>query len=274
MSKEFYNQILSQTEKRDLCESPCARELCCFLSRYAAWLLGSGATCIRLVTNVKRIAHAYGKDVELTVMPRHVNVTVYESDRTDMITAIEAVPATHISFNINSRLSNLSWEIADGKVTFNQAKDSFEKIITDDKQNRWLLILLVAIANASFCRLFGGDYIAMGIVAMATGIGYYIKQTLLGAKVDTRLVFIVCAIISSVLGATDGLFSLGTTPAISVGTSVLYLVPGIPFLNSFSDMLYRHYICAYSRFADAVVLTCCLSVGLCTGMLLMHVGMF
>lgn len=252
----------------------CARELCCFLARYSAWLLGSGATCIRLVTNVKRIAHAFGKEVELTVMPRHINVSVYEADRSEMITAIEAVPETHISYNTNTQLSNLSWEIADGKISFARAIERFDYIISHDTQNRWLLILLVAIANASFCRLFGGDFIAMAIVAIATVAGYYLKQTLLSAKIDVRIVFIICAFVSSILGATDGLFSLGTTPATAIGTSVLYLVPGIPFLNSFSDMLYRHYICAYSRFADAVVLTCCLSLGLCAGMLLMHVGMF
>ncbi|MDE6344424.1 MAG: threonine/serine exporter family protein, partial [Muribaculaceae bacterium] len=63
-------------------------------------------------------------------------------------------------------------------------------------------------------------------------------------------------------------------PSIALGTSVLYLVPGIPFLNSFSDMIYRHYFCAFCRFTDAVVLTCCLSIGLCAGMMLMNVGMF
>ncbi len=264
--------IISQNT--EVCDRVSARELCCFLSRYGAWLLGSGSTCIRLVTNIKRIAQAYGKEVELTVMPRHIHVTVFEMDRSEMITVIEAVPQTHISFNINSRLSNLSWEISDGKISYHDAIEKFEFIIHDDSQNRWLLLLLVSIANASFCRLFGGDYTAMGIVAFATAAGYYLKQTLIGAKVDSRVVFIICALVSSVLGATDGLFSLGTTPAIAVGTSVLYLVPGIPFLNSFSDMLYRHYICAYSRFVDAVVLTCCLSIGLCSGMLLMHVGMF
>lgn len=249
-------------------------ELCCFLSRYGAWLLGSGATCIRLVTNIKRIALTYGKDVELTVMPRHIHVTVFEADHSEMTTVIEGVPETHISFNINSQLSNLSWEISDGKVTYHEAIKRFESIINNDCQNRWVLLLLVAIANASFCRLFGGDFIAMGIVTIATAAGYYVKQTLLNNKWDTRIVFIICALVSSVLGATDSLFSMGSTPAISVGTSILYLVPGIPFLNSFSDMLYRHYICAYSRFIDAVVLTSCLSVGLCAGMLLMHVGMF
>ena len=134
--------------------------------------------------------------------------------------------------------------------------------------------MLVALANASFCALFGGDATGMAVVFAATFCGYYIKLSLLSRKVDIRLVFIICAFVSSVLGATDMLYNIGSTPSVALGTSVLYLVPGIPFLNSFSDMLYQRYLCAFSRMLDAVVLTCCLSVGLCAGMWLMNAGMF
>ena len=67
---------------------------------------------------------------------------------------------------------------------------------------------------------------------------------------------------------------MGDPPAIPIGPSVLYLVPGIPLLNSYSDILYRHYLCAISRAADATILTGCLSIGLCAGMSLMGIGMF
>jgi uncharacterized membrane protein YjjP (DUF1212 family) len=70
------------------------------------------------------------------------------------------------------------------------------------------------------------------------------------------------------------LFNLSTTPQITVSTSVLYLTPGIIFLNSFSDLLNKHYICAYSRLVDAFMFTCCLSLGLCVALMLMQVGMF
>ena len=135
-------------------------------------------------------------------------------------------------------------------------------------------MLLVALANASFCCLFGGDHISMAVVGMATFAGYYIKLSLAASGMDVRAIWVICSFVSAVLGATDGLFALGTTPEVALGTSVLYLVPGIPFINSFSDMLYRHYLCAFGRFCDAAILTSCLSIGLCAGMLLMGVGMF
>lgn len=254
--------------------NPSARLLCVFLGRYCAALLGAGATCIRLTKNARRIAETYGKHVEITIMPRHVHVSVLEKGDTESVTSIESVPAAPISFNVNARLSVLSWQIHDYGLSFDDTRRRFNEIVSSDTQSRWLVLLLASAANASFCRLFGGDPIAMAIVFVATMAGYYLKQEMLGKHVDTRVTFVICSFLSAVIAAADGLFSLGATPQIALGTSVLYLVPGIPFLNSFSDMLYRHYICAFSRFVDATILTCCLSAGLCAGMFLMNAGMF
>ncbi|MCM1319190.1 MAG: threonine/serine exporter family protein [Muribaculaceae bacterium] len=254
--------------------TPSAKEICLFLAEYSARLLASGATCIRINKNIGRIAKAYGMTAQLTVMTRHIHITVNDMQKADIVTSIAIVPNTGINFSINTELSRLSWAIADNKINYCQAIEKFNDILTEMPQSKWLILVLVSLANASFCRLFGGDTIAMSVVGLATFVGYYFKLLLLSRKLDIRIIFIVCAFISSVLGATDMLFDMSTTPDIALGTSVLYLIPGIPFLNSFSDLLYRHYLCAFSRFADAVVLTCCLSLGLCAGMCLMNVGMF
>lgn len=245
-----------------------------FLADYSGWLLGCGATCIRLEKNVRRIARTYGKSVEITITPRHVHLSTLDGEDTETFTTIAPVRHKATSFNIITRLSRLSWEIADRKIPLDKAKRMFEKAIADDSQNRWAVLILVAFANAAFCRLFGGDFIAMGIVWCATLAGYYLKQILLGAGTDLRVVMMACAFVSTVLGATDSLFHLGTTPGVTIATSILYLVPGIPYLNSFSDMLYRYYLCSFSRFMDAIVLTACLSAGLCAGMMMMGTGMF
>lgn len=251
-----------------------ASRLCSFLSRYAAAMLGCGATCIRLTRNVDRIAAVMGMKVEITIMPRHIHLSVINPDTGELLTTIESMSKCGISFNVNTRLSQLSWEIADGKIGLDAAEKRFDEIMSHDSQNPVAVLLLAALANASFCRLFGGDAVAMAVVFIATAAGYYIKQLMLAKRCDLKVTVFVCAFVSSVIAATDSLFALGGTPSIAIATSALYLVPGIPFLNSFSDMLYRHYICSFSRFLDATVITCCLSAGLCLGMLLMKADMF
>lgn len=256
------------------CRRPSVKELCSFLSQYSALLLGCGATCIRLEHNITRIASTYGMRIVSYIMPRHISLSVIDDDTTESVTMVVATAKTPISFYVNTRLSELSWEIADGRIDFDEALHRFRHIATCEHQNGWLLLLLVAVANASFCRLFGGDIIAMTTVALATAVGYRLKQILLAMKTDVWVMAMLCAFVSSVIGASCEVWNLGLTPHIALATCVLYLVPGIPFLNSFSDVLYRHYICALSRFIDAAVLTACLSIGLCAGMLVTGTGMF
>ena len=255
-------------------EDASLKEICLFLSKYSAWLLGSGATSIRLERNVRRMAQSLGCCAEMTILPRHIHMTVFLPDNSDSYTYIIATHPMPISFDINTRLSRLSWSMADDHLSLDDAETRFEEIINTPPADKHLVLLLASCANAAFCRLFTGDWAAVGVVFLSTLAGFYLKQLLTARKMDVRLVFIICAFISSVLASSATFFSIGHTPDIAVGTSVLYLVPGIPFLNSFSDMLNGHYICAFGRFVHAVVLTCCLSLGLCGGMLLMNLSMF
>lgn len=255
-------------------EKGCAKDICVFLSDYSTRLLASGATCIRLDKNVTRIAGAFGMNVEMTIMPRHIHLSVIDKDSGDILTSIATVPDTGVNFTVNTELSRLSWEIADRKLNFSESLRKYESIISGTSHNKWLVNALVAVANASFCRLFSGDAAAMAVVAIATLAGYYMKTQLVSRKVDVRIVFIACSFISSVIGSSCLLFRFGDTPDIALATSILYLVPGIPFLNSFSDMLYGRYLCAFARFADATILTCCLTIGLCLATLLMNVSLF
>lgn len=254
--------------------NPTAKDMCLFLADYAGWLFSSGATCIRLEKNVGRIAEVAGMTVELAIMPRHIHLTVNDAATGEIFTSIATIVERPISYDINTRLSRLSWDIADRKIGIVDGMRMFKEIVAMPGNNPTVTLLLASVANASFCRLFGGDIAAMAVVLVATMAGFYLKQQLSARKVDFRLTVVASSFVSAVLAAADGLFQLGATPDISIGTSVLYLVPGIPFINSFCDMIDRHYVCAMSRFMNASVITCCLSVGLFVGMMLMNVGMF
>ncbi len=257
-------------------DRPSARQVCVFLARYGTALLGCGATCIRLEKNIDRIAASWGMKTSITIMPRHLHITVTDPGSDDLFTAIDEVSPAAVSFSLNTRLSRLSWEVADCHLNYDNTVERFDDIIANcgGRLSRGGELLLVAAANASFCRLFGGDAVAMAVVAVATLAGYYLKILMLEHHIDVRVVVMASAFVSAVLAAGDALFGIGSTPGVALATSVLYLVPGVPLLNSFSDILYRHYICAFSRLVDATVTVACLSIGMCGGMLLMNQGMF
>ena len=251
---------------------PGVRETCLFLSEYAVQLFGSGCTCIRLEKNMKRIAASLGMNVEFSVLPRHIHITVSKGDSD--LTSVIGIRDLPISFSRITDLSRLSWQMADGKIDFLTARSVLPRICNCACVNPWLLLLLVSLANASFCRLFSGDPMAMATVFIAMFIGFLVKQILVRRHMDIRLTVLFCSFLSAMIAAAGSLLGIGGTPEIAVATSVLYLVPGIPFINSFCDLLDRHYLCAFGRAMNAVMLLCCLSLGLCAGMAVMHMAMF
>ena len=92
-------------------------------------------------------------------------------------------------------------------------------------------------------------------------------------KMDARGVNVISAFCATIIGCSCFVFRLGSTPEVALGTSVLYLVPGIPFINSISDLIYGHNLCFLSRLTHASVLTVCLSAGFILGLLVMRIGM-
>ena len=245
-----------------------------FLADYASLLLGCGATCIRTEKNTQRMADAFGYSVDIAIMPTHVYIWVWNADDAERHMAVRKIAEHGISFHINALLSRLSWEVADNHLDFSTAVARFQTICQTPPTGSREVLVLTSLANASFCRLFGGDLTAMLIVFLSTLLGYRLKQIMLEERCDVRLTFLCASFFSATFSAGGHIFGLGNTPEIALGTSVLYLIPGVPYMNAVSDMLYRHYLCAFSRFMNAAVLTACLSAGLCAGMLILGMKWF
>ena len=250
------------------------QDICLFFSEYVTWLMSSGATCIRIEKNVARIAEAWKVDVRMTIMPSHVMLCVWDEKQTTSYSNISRHCFNLNNFYINALLSKLSWEIADGKVDFQESNDRIKRIVQTPSLNRWVVLVLVSFANAAFCGLFKGDKISILLVFVATMVGFKLKQDMQEYKVDIRFIYLCCAFVSSVIASVSYVFGWGNTPDVALGTSVLYLIPGIPYINAVSDMLDGHYICFFSRIMNAAILTFCLSAGLYGGLLIMNIHWF
>ena len=257
-----------------LSDSTVLQGIAAFLAEYAALLLGCGSTCIRIEKNTKRMAQAFGVNLDIFIMPANVSVSVWNTDRGSAVMAQRKTANCGISFNLNTRLSQLSWEVTDNNLDLPTAVAHFERIKATKPTGKWEVLILTSLAKSAFGRLFGGDWFAMLIVLVSTMAGYRLKQIMLEDGCDIRLTFLCASFFSASISAGGHIFNIGSTPELAIGTSVLYLIPGVPYINSVSDMIYRHYLCAFSRFLDAAVLTACLSAGLCVGMLIFGLRWF
>ena len=249
------------------------KELALFLSDYASELLAVGATSARVEANVGRMADHFGAWADIAIFSRHIIMTVTDRATRHTYSVVGRSRRRPISFLRNSSLSRMSWQVIDKDMTVADARAVFDEIVSKPHANVWMVLVLTSLANMSFCYLFGGDLWAMLVVFLATAVGYCAKICLLDLKMDARGVFVISAFCATIIGCSCFVFRLGSTPEVALGTSGLYLVPGIPFINSISDLIYGHNLCFLSRLTHASVLTVCLSAGFILGLLVMRIGM-
>lgn len=248
------------------------KQLCSFFAEYAATMLGCGATCSRIVRNLNRMAHVAGAKVDVITLPSHTLVTLTPKGSDESVSHSVGIKQIPVSFLQNTLLSALSWKVHDRKLTLSQAEREFKMISHTKPYGAWKVMLLVVLANASFCRLFSGDWGAMFLVAIATLAGYSLKIVLLEKRFDVKLMALACSFVSAIIGALGfRLPELTATPDVALGTSILYLIPGIPYINSVSDFLAGHNLCGLSRLCHAALLTCCIALGLTAAFMVMDI---
>ena len=229
-----------------------------FIAEYSAHLMGAGVHTSRVVRNTKRIGEAFGLDVKLSVFHRNIILTIIDKETNEACNEVIDIPAHPISFEHNSELSALSWEAVDNHLSLEEFK--YKKIISAPRIHSLFVLLLVGFANASFCKLFGGDLISMGIVFSATITGFYLKQQMQAKKINHYVVFIVSAFVASLCASTALIFD--TTSEIAMATSVLYLVPGVPLINGVIDIVEGYVLTGFARLTEASLLIVSIAIGL------------
>ena len=231
-----------------------------FIAEYSSTLMGSGVHTSRIIRNSKRLGQALDIDLKIGVFQKNIILTSRDLEHQLSHSEVIDIPSYPISFEYNSELSGLSWEAYDKKLSFEEIKEKYYTIKNSPRLHPLFVLLLVGFANASFCRLFGGDWVSMGIVFSSTITGFFIKQRLHANKINHFIVFIAVAFIASLCASISLIFD--TTSEIALATSVLFLVPGVPLINGVIDIVEGYILTGFSRLTEAILLVLCLAIGL------------
>ena len=242
-----------------------------FIAEYATYMLGSGVHTSRVVRCTNRIGLSQEVDVQFSTFQKSMTLSVRDEGSREVITRVVPIPALPISFQRNADLGALSWEALDENLSLADIRRKYEPLISKPHIHPMIVLLTVGFANASFCRLFGGDWIAMGIVFISTLVGFSVKLRMQAQGLNHFLIFILTAFVAS-LCASVSLFRPCTSET-ALATSVLFLVPGVPLINGVTDIVEGHILIGCSRLVNAFLLIICLAIGLSATLLIMKEGL-
>jgi len=262
------------TAKEAEAARPQIQELTNFLSEYTAKMLSIGTYTARIEHCVRRIADAYDYEASLMIFVRHFIISVMDpADNSIRRTYVKTGAAARISFDLISELSALSWEIYDEKIPLARAKAAFAEILASQKKSFAKTLVLLSIANAAFCELFGGDGGAMALVFAATAFGICARYLLSKLKINLKIQYIAVSFAVSFIVSLGARYGLSATPDVAVGSSILFLIPGVWLINSVFDILNENMLVGISRGLNTGLLIICIAIGLFLTLSISNLGL-
>ncbi len=132
---------------------------------------------------------------------------------------------------------------------------------------RWLLVLMVGLSCACFCKLNNGGWDGALVSFCASTVAMYIRQVLTHRSMHPQINFCITAFVATTIsGLLLRLPAFASTPTIAMAASVLLLVPGFPLINAVADMFKGHINTGLARWAIASLLTLATCIGVVMAM--------
>jgi uncharacterized membrane protein YjjP (DUF1212 family) len=213
------------------------KELGSALLEMAALLMVSGASTGRVRNTITRIAVSFNFQADMLISQRTMMLALCDGDNERFFNSLKRTPPHGVNFTILSEISKMSWQIAEEKWTISAINAEVKRIAATPHYPRWVVLSLVGLAGAAFCRLAGGAAFDMFMVFVGTFLGLFVRQRAHKMNFNPYMCVYFAALTSSLIAGIPAKFGTGTTHEHAFATSVLFLIPGVPLINSFSDMI-------------------------------------
>ena len=200
-------------------------------------LLSSGASTHRIRITMERIARGLGFGIELLITQRALMLTIIEKDQQHFFSRLKRTSPHGVNFRIVSGISHLSWNVMEQNWTVAQISEELHRLKSLPHYPRLVVLGLVGLSGAGFCRIFGGGYIEMMVAFVATIAGLFIRQEAMRVKFNPYICVFFAAFTASFIAGMAEYFQVGADPDKAFATSVLFLVPGVPLINSVTDLM-------------------------------------
>lgn len=235
-------------------------------------LLANGAESDLVVECAHRIGKALGAEqVECLLTANGIIVTTLFEHHS--LTTSRRCPVQGVNFSVVAQIQQLVIEVEKQGATATHVYRLLKTQVHSSTYHPQWVRLMVAISCASFARLSGGDGVVMAVTFVAAYLGISVRHFLHGLHLNVFIIFIGSAFAATLVSALAYRFHLGNDPHYAMAASVLLLVPGVPLMNSFSDILKGHANMGFGRWLLATVMTLGACMGMVFAMMVMNINL-
>ena len=234
-------------------------------------LMSSGASTGRVRTTVNRIADALGYNIELMITNRSLMLKVIDEEKNHFIASLKRTSPHGVNFRVVSGISRMSWKVVEDRWDIPQINAEIARLVALPHYPRLIILSSVALAGASFCALFGGKGYELLVAFIATFVGMFVRQEALKNRFNPYVSIIFAAFSASIISGLSVKLGIGSSPDLAFATSVLFLVPGVPLINSFTDMIDGNILNGIVRGIHGLVIALAIALGLLCAKYLLNI---
>jgi len=241
------------------------------LLRVGTLLLGAGASTHRTRNTVSRISGVYGFTTELMITNRAITLSICDKDNEHIFNTLKRISGHGVNFKVVSGLSRMSWRVVNENWTLMQIDKELDRLASLPHYPRLIILSLVAFAGASFCRLFEGNLIEMLITFLATFIGLFIRQEATKRELNPLLCVFLASFSSAMIVGLFWVLKITTSMEHAFAACVLFLIPGVPLITSFSDLIDGNIVNGVVRGINGLMIAFAIALGLLATMLIFKI---
>ncbi|MDW7694967.1 threonine/serine exporter family protein [Flammeovirgaceae bacterium SG7u.111] len=236
-------------------------------------LLQSGADSNRIDRNIRRVAAFMGLSPEKLHL--HITFTtlmITIGDNVNSFTKFRKCKKHGVNMTVVSAISRLSWKAIKDDYSLEQYREELDRINhIPHHYPRWFLLLSVGMACGAFCLLFGGDWISMANTVVATMVALFVRQELHKKGLNGYFIITVSAFVATSVGSVSTLMHVSDSSQYAILASVLFLIPGVPLINSLDDMLDGFTIVGLTRAIVGLLMVMSISLGMIAALSLLNI---
>jgi uncharacterized membrane protein YjjP (DUF1212 family) len=237
----------------------------------ASLLMMSGANTNRVHLNINRFASVLNCEVYSFISHKTIILTITDSETKEAYTRVKNIPPHRINFSTIASISKASWNAISEDWSIEQIQAELKRIKEQKRYPRIVVLIAVSFAGMGFCNIFGGDYINMIVAFISTFAGVFIHQFTHTKRYNVYLSVFLASFIASTLASLGVVYNLGTDPQTALATSVLFLVPGVALINSFTDFLDGNFLIGLVRSTHGFMTVLAIALGLFSAMILFSI---
>ena len=238
-------------------------------------LLENGAEISRVEDIMARIASAYGVDSGSFFV---LSNGIFTTGTMDKVPAgggqaqtyanVEFIPIRGIQLSKVVAVNRLSYDIAYGLCSLEQARLRLKLIRESPAKPAWEQIFGSAMSASAFCALFGGGWLDCA-ATFVVGALLYVFILLVSSRYLSKIVGgMANALLATLLCVVFYRIGFGGSLSNMIIGAVMPLIPCVPFVNGVRDLANSDYIAGMTRLTDALLGFFCIALGVAFSFLL------